>query len=234
MNSVFFASFASGCFQPSHHDHHRTARQQDRSRRHPRAPDARRAFAIRPGARAREPLRPHVQQHHLRRVWRRDALLGFFPSVRRRRPGLGPRAGVGLWHGGRIGLRRGAGGRARVRLLAHGQPRRADARARHAQRLDRRRGAPRAAAAHLQPVRAQQRRPVLPRRHRRPASAAAPAVCHLVADRRLHGRQRLFRRAHAAAVQRVQQDGLCHRVVPGAAGGHRSDWPHVAGQRGVL
>lgn len=37
------------------------------------------------------------------------------------------------------------------------------------------------------------------------AGAAAPAVHHLLADRRLHGRQRLLRRAHHAAVERLSK-----------------------------
>ncbi|MCK7498815.1 MAG: DUF2855 family protein [Comamonadaceae bacterium] len=43
------------------------------------------------------------------------------------------------------------------------------------------------------------------------------AVHHLVPDRRLPGRQRLLRRPAAAAVQRLQQDRLRHRLLPGAA-----------------
>ena len=63
--------------------------------------------------------------------------------------------------------------------------------------------APRRAARRLQPVFPLRARPALHRRFGRHAVAAAPAVHHLVADRRLHGRQRFLRRKDHAAVQRV-------------------------------
>ena len=42
---------------------------------------------------------------------------------------------------------------------------------------------------------------------RGPADAAAPAVLHLLADRRLPARQRHLRRGHGRALERVEQDG---------------------------
>ncbi len=148
----------------------------------------------------------------------------FYPDRRTR---LGHRAGVGLRHRRAVAASGRGGGRAALRLLAHVRPGRAATRPPDGLRLQRRRAAPRRAARGLQPVLALQRRPVLMRRHRRRAGAAAAAVHHLLADRRFPGRQRLLRRPHGAAVQRVEQDRLRHRLPAAPATGHRGGRPDV-------
>ncbi len=159
-------------------------------------------------------LRADRQQHHLCRVRRRDELLGLLPD-RRRRHRLHP--GLGLRGRDRVALRGCCDRRALLRLLPDRGRGGAAADACQRGRVLRRRGAPPRAARGLQPLPALQRRSGLRRRARGRAGAAAPAVLHLVPDRRLSRRQRLFRRAHGDPVERVEQDRVRHRVLPRAA-----------------
>ena len=62
-----------------------------------------------------------------------------------------------------------------------------------------------------------EQRSVLSAGDRGVAGAVAAALHHLVPDRRLPRRQRLLRRANGAAVERLEQDGVWPRLLPGAA-----------------
>ena len=66
----------------------------------------------------------------------------------------------------------------------------------------------------LQPVHTLRDRPGIRRRSRRHTGGAATAVHDLVPDRRLPGRRAVLRRDAGAAVQRIEQDRVRHRVLP--------------------
>ena len=93
--------------------------------------------------------------------------------------------------------------------------------------------ASRRAGVGLQPVHALQQRRGLRGRARGLPDAGAPALHHLVHAGRFPGRQRLLRRPAGGGVQRLEQDGLRHRVLPGAAPGPAADRRDLARQPGV-
>ena len=131
-------------------------------------------------------FRAHLEQHHLRCLWRGDEVLGLLPHRRCR---LGHHSGLGFCRGGGV-VRRGRGrGRALLRLLADGALSRGAAGARRQAQLRRWCRPPRQAAGRLQPHRALRRRPGLRGGARGAAGAAEAAVHHLVPDRRLSGRR---------------------------------------------
>ena len=68
--------------------------------------------------------------------------------------------------------------------------------------------------------------PIVRRRARGRAGAAAALVHDLFPDRRLSRRQRVLRGTRDRAVERIEQDGLRHRLLPGTA-------QDRAGQRGA-
>ena len=143
--------------------------------------------AARSGAARGRALRPDLQQHHLRDVRQGDVLLGLLPG----RGGLGSRADVGLRGGERQPPGGAAAGSARCSATCRpppscwSMPARVDAHG-----FVDGSAAPRAAACGLQRLRPRGGRSGLRRRARGRADAAAPAVLHLLADRRLPRRRR--------------------------------------------
>ena len=99
-----------------------------------------------------------------------------------------------------------------------------------AERLLRRRRAPARAARRstTSTCAAAPTRPIGAEREAR-AGAAAAALHHLVPDRRLPRRQRLLRRAHGAAVERVEQDRLRHRASAWRSGAAQPGAAKVVG-----
>ena len=200
----------------------------------PRQPRAATAAAG-PGAAGDRALLAHRQQHHLRRLRRGHEVLAVLPGARCR---LGLPAGVGLcrWSPNR-----------RPKAWPSAAASGATFRRARTWWCNPRGWAPRASSM---PPRTGRNSP----RSTTSTAGATPtppggpdaeglqavlqaAVHHLVPDRRLPGRQRLFRRAATAAVQRVQQDRVRHRLLPGAAprharrtGGRR---PHLGRQPGL-
>ena len=166
----------------------------------------------RSGAVAGRPCRHDRQQRHLRRVRRRDALLGLLPRDRPRSPRGRPCAAVGLRRGRAQHGRRRRGGHAAVRVPADEQPPAGRADPGRPPRVPRRQRAPPAPAVALQRADHHDRRPRLRSRPRGPADPLPAAVHDELRPGGLPHRQRLLRRRHGRHLERLGQDLLRHGV----------------------
>ena len=181
------------------------------------------------GAAACRQLRADRQQRHLRRDGRGDVLLGLLP----RRGRLGAGADVGFCRGRRERDRRCRGGYSGLRLPASLLAPAGDAEERQRQRLRRRLAPPGGAALGLPPLPGQQRRPLLQRRQRGRADAAAAALLHLLPDRRPARRRGPDRARPDRDLQRLEQDRDRRRLPAGATRRRRAGRPHLGAEQGV-
>jgi hypothetical protein len=204
-----------------------------RSARVPRRRGRRRRAGAGPGAATGRDLRHDRQQRHLRGDGRGDVLLGLLLQRRAGRAGLGPAAGLGIRDGREQPSRRGRGRHPDLRLPAGIRPpaRHSGRRRRH--RLRRRSAAPGGPALGLPPLPAERERPLLHRRQRGGADAAAPALLHLVPDRRPARRGGAGRAWADPDLERLEQDGDRRRLPAGPAPGGGAGRPDLAAQRRV-
>ena len=152
-------------------------------------------------------LRPHGQQHHLRRIRRHPPLLGVLSGTGGGRRLLGQDPGLGIRGRGRVHRRRGGRGDPGVRVLPPGRRTGGDAGPHRRPGLLRPVTPPRGGPDGLQPLLADHRRPDLPPRARGPAHGPVAPVRDLVRGRRLPRRPRPVRSPDRRGVERVVQDG---------------------------
>ena len=134
----------------------------------------------RTGAAARRVLRADLEQHHLRRAWRSDEVLGFLPGIG---SGLGKAQRVGLRPRRGIATPRSGAGHARLRLPAVRQPPAGRPRPHQREGVRRRRPAPRGAAVGLPGLPRRPDRPRLLRRSRGRTHPLLSTVLHVFPHR---------------------------------------------------
>ena len=184
---------------------------------------------------ARRVVRAHVEQHHVRGVRRRHAVLELLPGLdhRSRFRKLGSGARVGIRRGGRVDRRSARARAPRVRLPPDGRRIGRDRRSSRRARVPRPRRASPADGERVQPVRVHRCRSDPPVGSRGAADGVVAAVLHVVPHRRLSRRQRLLRCHDGVDLERIEQDRDRCRVHARSPRRRARGGSHLGCQHGV-